>query len=89
MDMPLLLGRPPDHLARFDLIAFRDDRIDVSVPEVAEPDDALLPRPEAAERLPDPAPLDRVHAMRTARRSARFGPVVADRDVDAVVISEP
>ena len=54
------------------------DRIDVSVPEVAEPDDALLPRPEAAERSPDPA-LDRVHAMRTAGRSARFGPAAGPR----------
>ena len=45
------------------------------------------PRPRSACRTR--LPLDRVHAMRTAGRSARFGSVVADRDVDAVVISEP
>ena len=81
--MPVALARPRDVLAGHDGLARLDDGVDVPVPEVAGVNGAA---DAARSREEDGPALDREDPVRAPRRRAALRPVVADGDVDAVVV---
>ena len=64
----------------------RDDGIDVAVAEVADPDEAAAAGRRRERHRPS---FDREDTVRSSRRRAAFRPVVANGDVDAVVVDRP
>ena len=83
VDVPVALPRPRDLLAGLDDVARPDEHVDVLVAEVRDVDE---PARAGSRRPEDATALDRVHAMRAPGRRAAPGDVVADGDVDAVVV---
>jgi hypothetical protein len=86
VDVPGVEAAPADQVARVDLVADLDERIDVlvaEVPDVDEPADSVWGGAD------DLAALDRVHAVGSPGRCARLGAVVAHGDVDPVVVDRP
>ena len=83
VDVPASIGRPPDQLTGRDDVADPDERVDVLVAEVAGVDE---PAGAARSRRGDAAALDRVHPVCPAGRRAATPDVVANADVDAVVV---
>ena len=81
--MPVALERPADVLAGRDDLAGLHDRVDVPVAEVP---DAREPTGATRSRQEHGPTLDGVDPVRSAGRRTLFGPVVAHRDVDAVVV---
>src|SRR5688572_6957731 len=86
VQVPLGVGGPGDQLAGFDHLAELDDRLDVPVREVADPDDALLGGALRLDQLPHRSALERVDAVCSAWRRPARGSVVAHRDVDPGVV---
>jgi hypothetical protein len=83
VDVPRATGRPADQLAGTNRVAGVDERFDVAV---AEMPDAGEPTDATGRRLVHAATLDRVHTMSPSGRRAALRPVVADADVESVVI---
>ena len=81
--MPVALARPADVLPRRDGLAGLHDRVDVPVSEVTDTREATCATRGREEHGPA---LDREDAVRPSGRRASLGPVVAHRDVDAVVV---
>ena len=83
VEMPPAAARPADVLPGAHALAGGHQRVDMPVAEVADAD-------VAADAmwccLLDDAAFDRVDPMRATLGRAPFGPVVADRDVDAGVV---
>ena len=86
MQVPLGVGGPGDQLAGLDLLPELDDRQDVPVREVADPDDALLSGLLRLHDAPYQSALERIDAVRPPRRRPTLGLVVAHRDVDPGVV---
>jgi len=86
MDVPPAAAGPTDVLPGFHALSGGHQRIHVPVAEVADTDVAA---DAAWRRLLDNAAFDRVDPMSSARGRATFGPVVANRDVNAGVVDGP
>ena len=86
MQMPPAAAGPPDVLPGSHALAGGDQRVHVPVAEMA---DANVATDAARGCLLDDAALDRVDPMGAALGRAAFGPVIADRDVDAGVVDGP
>ena len=71
VQVPLVLGRPADQLAGLDHLPELDDRDDVPVREVADPDDALLGGLLRLPHAPHESALERIDAVRPPRRAPR------------------
>ncbi len=81
--VPVALARPADVLSRCDDLAGLHDRVDVPVSEV--PDSREATRATRGREEHGPA-FDREDPMGAADRRSSFGPIVAHRDVDPVVV---
>jgi hypothetical protein len=84
VQVPGTQPRPTDRLTRFDKLARFHERVDVLVAEMPDVDQAANTGPG---RGGDAPALDRVHAMRPSTRRVVLRNIVADGNVEAIVIN--
>src|SRR5207302_10943110 len=88
MDMPRPAAAPADELARPNALSIRDSRRHVPVVEVTDLQASVHADVMASGsvNIPGTSPLERVHGLAQAARSARVRMKIVDADVDPEVV---